>query len=64
MLTCDVQAFVEEVEGVSAEDLVVYHGGKPLEDGLSLMTLGNLATLQVEVRLLGGEFFCYKKLCN
>jgi hypothetical protein len=54
MLTCDVQAFVEEVEGVSAEDLVVYHGGKPLEEGLSLMTLGNLATLQVEARLLGG----------
>ena len=42
------------MEGVSAEELSVYCAGKPLEDGASLAVLENMATLEVQVRMLGG----------
>ncbi|XP_076466927.1 ubiquitin-like FUBI-ribosomal protein eS30 fusion protein isoform X2 [Babylonia areolata] len=51
----DVKALVEQKEGVAAEELAVYCGGKPLDDGASLAALENLATLEVQVRMVGGK---------
>merc|ERR1711963_448227 len=51
----DVKALIERDEGLDAEDMVVYCGGKPLENGVSLAALENLATLDIEVRVLGGK---------
>ena len=49
------QALIERNEGVPAEDLVVYSSGKPLDSGASLAAMENLATLDIEVRVLGGK---------
>merc|ERR1711963_264319 len=51
----DVKALIERDEGVAAEDLVVYAAGKPLDSGASLAAMENLATLDIEVRVLGGK---------
>merc|ERR1712105_446505 len=51
----DVKALIERNEGVPAEDLVVCSSGKPLDSGASLAAMENLATLDIEVRVLGGK---------
>ena len=49
------QAQLAVAEGLPADELVFYCGGKPLSDGDVLSNCSNLATLDVELRLLGGE---------
>ncbi|KAL8592782.1 hypothetical protein ACOMHN_045936 [Nucella lapillus] len=51
----DVKALVEQEEGLGAEELAVFCAGRPLEDGTPLADLGNKASLEVEVRMLGGK---------
>eukprot|EP00745_Piridium_sociabile_P026057 TRINITY_DN41361_c0_g1_i1.p1 TRINITY_DN41361_c0_g1~~TRINITY_DN41361_c0_g1_i1.p1 ORF type:complete len:132 (+),score=38.88 TRINITY_DN41361_c0_g1_i1:220-615(+) len=51
----DIKTLVEREEGVSGEELVVFCQGRPLEDGASLAALQDKATLEVEVRVLGGK---------
>merc|ERR1712048_1180471 len=51
----DVKALVELNEGVPVEDMAVYYAGKPLENSASLAALETLATLDIEVRLVGGK---------
>eukprot|EP00914_Ancora_sagittata_P032662 GHVO01065995.1.p1 GENE.GHVO01065995.1~~GHVO01065995.1.p1 ORF type:complete len:133 (+),score=23.59 GHVO01065995.1:26-424(+) len=43
-------------EGLEVADLAVYAAGRPLEDEMSLAACaGDLSTIQVEVRMLGGK---------
>merc|ERR1712121_19986 len=51
----DVKLAVAEAEGLPLDDLALYHAGKPLSDDASLSACGELATLDVELRLLGGK---------
>jgi len=51
----DVKLAVAEAEGLSMDDLALYYAGKPLSDEASLAECGDLATLEVELRLLGGK---------
>merc|ERR1711860_181287 len=51
----DVKAFVTEREGFPVDQLAVYYEGQPLEDACELYTFKNEATLNVEVRMLGGK---------
>nr|KAG5703275.1 hypothetical protein BaRGS_025517 [Batillaria attramentaria] len=46
---------IQGLEGLPAEDLAVYCQGKPLEGDMSLTAFEDSATLEVEVRLLGGK---------
>ena len=52
----DVKLAVAEAEGLHMDDLALYHAGKPLSDEASLAECGELSTLDVELRLLGGMF--------
>ncbi|KAL8617537.1 hypothetical protein ACOMHN_042711 [Nucella lapillus] len=51
----DVKALVQERENIAEEELAVYFEGKPLEDDTVLSGLGDLASLSVEIRMLGGK---------
>merc|ERR1711976_163898 len=43
-------------EGLDLNDLAIYSSGRPLEDDMSLASCaGDLTTLQVDVRMLGGK---------
>ncbi|ELT95455.1 hypothetical protein CAPTEDRAFT_157450 [Capitella teleta] len=43
-------------EGLEVADLAVFAAGRPLEDDMSLASCaGDLSTIQVEVRMLGGK---------
>ena len=51
-----LQALIAEREGYAADDQVVLLGGKPLEnEGLLTNLCQDMATLDVDIRLLGGE---------
>ena len=53
----DLKTYVALAEGIPAEEQILFYGGRPLEDGLSLAEceLADLATVEVGVRLLGGK---------
>ncbi|KAK2184368.1 hypothetical protein NP493_269g03043 [Ridgeia piscesae] len=51
----DIKADLAEAEGLPAEELVFYCGGKPMCDEDVLANCTDLATLDVELRLLGGK---------
>eukprot|EP00745_Piridium_sociabile_P026058 TRINITY_DN41361_c0_g1_i2.p1 TRINITY_DN41361_c0_g1~~TRINITY_DN41361_c0_g1_i2.p1 ORF type:complete len:132 (+),score=45.58 TRINITY_DN41361_c0_g1_i2:98-493(+) len=51
----DVKALVQEKEDVDSEELVVFCEGKPLEDDAVLSSLNNMASVRVEIRMLGGK---------
>jgi len=51
----DVKSFVNEREGLSAENMAVFYEGCPLEDTTELYSFKNEATLHVELRMLGGK---------
>merc|ERR1711931_278224 len=51
----DVKLAVAEAEGLPLDDLALYHAGKPLSDDATLSECGEFATLDVELRLLGGK---------
>merc|ERR1711976_1011932 len=52
----NVKSLVASLENCSGDDLAVYCSGKPLENEARLsQCASNLATLNVEVRMLGGK---------
>ena len=53
----DLKNEIAFAEGIPADEQVLFYAGKPLDDDLSLLECGvdNLATLEVGLRLLGGE---------
>nr|ABW23157.1 ribosomal protein rps30 [Arenicola marina] len=52
----DIKAHVAAAEGLTLEDLAVYYAGQPLENDIVLTSCaGDLATLEVDVRMLGGK---------
>ena len=52
-----LQALVAEREGYAVDDQVVLMGGKPLEDeGVLVNLCQDMTTLDVDIRMLGGEF--------
>ncbi|PVD25570.1 hypothetical protein C0Q70_13226 [Pomacea canaliculata] len=51
----DVKAIIADREGFACEDLAVFCAGKPLENEMNLSSFQDLATLEVEVRMLGGK---------
>lgn len=61
-----VRQMKEEIsarEGLTADDLAIYAAGRPLEDDATLSACaGDLATLHVDVRMLGGQCLCSVKL--
>lgn len=51
----DIRARLAELESLPVDDIVLYSAGKPLEDELILASYtGDLSTLDLELRLLGG----------
>lgn len=56
------QAIIADREGFACEDLAVFCAGKPLENEMNLSSFQDLATLEVEVRMLGGKFFAWHDL--
>lgn len=46
---------MNETEGYPLEDQVVFYAGKPLDGSIQLGTLPDLATVNVELRLVGGK---------
>ena len=51
------QALIAEREGFAVEDQIVLLGGKPLDEGLLTNMCHDMATLDVDIRLLGGKGF-------
>ncbi|KAL5008369.1 hypothetical protein ScPMuIL_013950 [Solemya velum] len=51
----DVKNFINEREGTSVTEQVLYHGGQPLQDDVQLAALGDMSTINVDVRMLGGK---------
>merc|ERR1711976_837514 len=52
----DVKTLVSSLENVSRDDLAIYYCGKPMEDEMVLGECAeDLATLDIEVRMLGGK---------
>ena len=51
----DVKLAVAEAEGIPLEDLALYYQGSPLSDDATLAQCADQATLEVELRMLGGE---------
>ena len=53
----DIKKEVALAEGLPADEQVLFYSGTPLNDELSLVDCGvaNLCTLEVGLRLLGGE---------
>merc|ERR1719516_482925 len=51
-----IKSHVAEVESLATTDLAIYCSGRPLEDDMIVgQCASELATLEVEVRLLGGK---------
>lgn len=51
----DIRDFVASVEGVSANELFVTCGGRPIVDGpLSAFDISDLSTVNVSLRVRGG----------
>lgn len=57
MLYSLFQSQISAIEGIPADDQVLLHAGSPMEDEtmLSSYDLTDMATLTVQVRLLGGK---------
>jgi small subunit ribosomal protein S30e len=52
----DIKHRVAALDGLVADDVAVYCAGRPMEDGDVLaLCAADLATLDVEVRMLGGR---------
>ncbi|KAF8782178.1 FAU ubiquitin-like and ribosomal protein S30 [Argiope bruennichi] len=52
----DLKEFLEEKEGISAEEQILYYGGNQLQDNEDIADcLVDGATVDVTVRLLGGK---------
>ena len=56
------QTLITEREGFPVEEQIILYAGKPLQDGYQLAKLNDLSTLDIEVRMLGGNtsFFVHK----
>ena len=56
----ELKGTVSDLEGLSSEDLVLFYGGVPLEDGGCLLDIvPELSTISLTVRVLGGK--CLEK---
>ena len=55
------QTLITEREGFPVEEQIILYAGKPLQDGYQLAKLNDLSTLDIEVRMLGGNtsFFAH-----
>ncbi|RUS72781.1 hypothetical protein EGW08_019458 [Elysia chlorotica] len=51
----DVKSFINEREGLPADQMAVFFEGQPLEDACELVNFKNEATINVELRMLGGK---------
>merc|ERR1712121_439985 len=51
----DVKSFVNDREGLPADEMAVFYEGQPLEDTCELFNFKNEATLHVELRMVGGK---------
>ena len=51
----DVKAMVASKECMSLDDIALYCEGRPLVDDESLTVFGDLASLNVELRIRGGK---------
>merc|ERR1739846_34417 len=53
----DLKNYLALAEGIPVEEQILFYGGRPLEDALSLAEceVADLATVEVGVRLLGGK---------
>ena len=51
----DIKAMVALKESMPVEGLALYSEGRPLADSESLSVYANMASLDVEMRLLGGK---------
>nr|ACD65108.1 putative ubiquitin-like protein Fubi/40S ribosomal protein RPS30 fusion protein [Novocrania anomala] len=51
----EIKNRVSVIEGIPADDQVLLYAGKPLEDDCTLAGIPKLATLSMEVRMLGGK---------
>lgn len=50
-----IQTFLGSAEGYPCEEQVILYAGKPLSDNVKLISFDDLATLDCEIRMLGGE---------
>ncbi|KAJ8308311.1 hypothetical protein KUTeg_013185 [Tegillarca granosa] len=51
----DVKSLIAEREGYDVEEQVILYSGKPLEENVELVSLNDLSTLEVDIRMLGGK---------
>ncbi|OWF35172.1 ubiquitin-like protein FUBI [Mizuhopecten yessoensis] len=51
----DVKTFLNGTEGFPCEEQVILYAGKPLSDNVKLISFDDLATLDCDVRMLGGK---------
>ena len=62
----DLKNAIAFAEGIPADEQVLFYAGKPLDDTLSLVDCGvaDLSTLEVGLRLLGGNILGLFEFCS